>query len=322
MNTKAKPFIKWVGGKGQLIEQLEAKLPADFDNWDSATYIEPFVGGGAMLFYMLQQHPNIKRAVINDINSDLITCYRTVRDNVEEKLSLCMLNSLIGASDLRKSVETIWNRDEKAFSVMDILVAVRTRDKKKILDSVGNCVPLESMFTSVDSVMTFLAETGLGDVLQNQNVKNLVDYVFGIETGLDTNARKNRSGHVMENTVANILANAGVPFRQEVYSREWTAITEVLGDDEKRFDFVIETSSKVYLIEVNFYSGGGSKLNEVARSYSDIAPKINSVEGFEFVWITDGIGWKSAKNKLQEAYGIIPSVYNLSSVQDFINNIR
>lgn len=179
------------------------------------------------------------------------------------------------------------------------------------------------MFTSVDSVMTFLAETGLGDVLQNQNVKNLVDYVFGIETGLDTNARKNRSGHVMENTVANILANAGVPFRQEVYSREWTAITEVLGDDEKRFDFVIETSSKVYLIEVNFYSGGGSKLNEVARSYSDIAPKINSVEGFEFVWITDGIGWKSAKkNKLQEAYGIIPSVYNLSSVQDFINNIR
>ena len=80
MSTKAKPFIKWVGGKGQLIEQLEAKLPADFNNWDNATYIEPFVGGGAMLFYMLQQHPNIKRAVINDINSDLITCYKTERD--------------------------------------------------------------------------------------------------------------------------------------------------------------------------------------------------------------------------------------------------
>ena len=66
MNSKAKPFVKWVGGKGQLIEQLEQKLPADFDNWENATYIEPFVGGGAMLFYMLQQHPNIKRAVIND----------------------------------------------------------------------------------------------------------------------------------------------------------------------------------------------------------------------------------------------------------------
>lgn len=137
---------------------------------------------------------------------DFFCDFEKISQNVEDiKLSLCMLNSLIGASDLRKSVETIWNRDKNAFSVMDILIAVRTRDKKKILDSVGNCVPLESMFSSVDSVMTFLTETGLGDVLQNQKVKNLVDYVFGIETGLDTNARKNRSGHVMENTLQTFL---------------------------------------------------------------------------------------------------------------------
>jgi type II restriction enzyme len=254
---------------------------------------------------------------------DFFCDFDKISQNVDDiKLSLCMLNSLIGSTDLRKSVETIWNRDKNAFSVMDILIAVRTRDKKKILDSVGNCVPLESMFNSVDSIMTFLTETGLGAVLQNQQVKNLVDYVFGIETGLDTNARKNRSGHVMENAVANIFNKAGVSFRQEVYSREWPAITEVLGDDEKRFDFVVEASSKVYLIEVNFYSGGGSKLNEVARSYSDIAPKINSVEGFEFVWITDGIGWKSAKNKLQEAFGIIPSIYNLTSIDEFTKQVK
>ena len=254
---------------------------------------------------------------------DFFCDFDKISQNVDDiKLSLCMLNSLIGSTDLRKSVETIWNRDKNAFSVMDILIAVRTRDKKKILDSVGNCVPLESMFNSVDSIMTFLTETGLGAVLQNQQVKNLVDYVFGIKTGLDTNARKNRSGHVMENAVANIFNKAGVSFRQEVYSREWPAITEVLGDDEKRFDFVVEASSKVYLIEVNFYSGGGSKLNEVARSYSDIAPKINSVEGFEFVWITDGIGWKSAKNKLQEAFGIIPSIYNLTSIDEFTKQVK
>lgn len=96
----------------------------------------------------------------------------------------------------------------------------------------------------------------------------------------------------------------------------------MLGDDEKRFDFVIKTSKKTYLIEVNFYSGGGSKLNEVARSYSDIAPKVNSVLGFEFVWITDGIGWKSAKNKLQEAYNIIPSIYNLTSIKDFLQEVK
>lgn len=254
---------------------------------------------------------------------DFFCDFEKISQNVDDiKLSLCMLNSLIGSTDLRKSVETIWNRDKNAFSVMDILIAVRTRDKKKILDSVGNCVPLESMFNTVDSIMTFLTDTGLGAVLQKQQVKNLVDYVFGIETGLDTNARKNRSGHVMENAVANIFNNAGVFFRQEVYSREWPAITEVLGDDEKRFDFVVETSSKVYLIEVNFYSSGGAKLNEVARSYSDIAPKINSVDGFEFVWITDGIGWKSAKNKLQEAYGIIPSIYNLTSIDKFIEKTK
>lgn len=110
MNTKAKPFIKWVGGKGQLIEQLEAKLPADFDNWDDATYIEPFVGGGAMLFYMLQQHPNIKRAVINDINSDLVTCYRTVRDNVEElipALQIFKLNITL-CKTWRRNVRCLW----------------------------------------------------------------------------------------------------------------------------------------------------------------------------------------------------------------------
>ena len=85
---KAKPFIKWVGGKSQLLEQLDNQLPAEFENWDNATYIEPFVGGGAMLFYMLQRYPNIKQAVINDINEDLITCYQTVRDSSELLLNL------------------------------------------------------------------------------------------------------------------------------------------------------------------------------------------------------------------------------------------
>ena len=149
-----------------------------------------------------------------------------------------------------------------------------------------------------------------------------MDYVFGVETGLDSNARKNRSGHVMEKVVADILSQHGISYRTEVYSSEWEEMTQALGDDEKRFDFVIETPQKVYLIEVNFYSGGGSKLNEVARAYSDIAPKINAVDGFEFVWITDGIGWNSAKNKLQEAFNIIPSIYNLTSIEEFILKVK
>ena len=233
-----------------------------------------------------------------------------------------MLNSLIGSTDMRKSVEVIWNRDRTAFDVMDILIAVRSEGKKKVLDNLGNCVVLDYLFKSVDGVMEFLDTTGLTEIFQSKKINDLVDYVFGIETGLDTNARKNRSGHVMEGMVARIFDKNEVEYRQEVYSSEWPSITDVLGDDEKRFDFVVESSTKTYLIEVNFYSSGGSKLNEVARSYSDIAPKINSVPGFEFVWITDGIGWKSAKNKLQEAYSIIPSIYNLTNIKDFIELIK
>ena len=246
-----------------------------------------------------------------------------ISQNVEDiKLSLCMLNSLIGSQDLRKSVETVWRRDASAFNVMDILIAVRSEGKKKVLDNFGRSVELNSLFKSVDGVMEFLKDTGLAEVFQSRKVKDLVDYVFGIETGLDSNARKNRSGHVMENMVARLFDRHGVQYRQEVFSSEWPDITKVLGDDEKRFDFVIETVSKTYLIEVNFYSGGGSKLNEVARSYSDIAPKINSVPGFEFVWITDGIGWKSARNKLQEACSIIPRVYDLTDVEDFMKPLN
>lgn len=254
---------------------------------------------------------------------DFFCDFDKIIDNVEDvKLSLCILNSLIGTNDLRKSVEAIWNRDKFAFGVMDILIAVRSKRKKRIIDAKGNCIVLDRLFESVDGVIEYLENTGLADIFRKRKVKDLVDYVFGIETGLDSNARKNRSGHVMEKQVAKLFEDNNVRYEQEVYSTEWKEVQSVLGDDEKRFDFVIQTPVKTYLVEVNFYSEGGSKLNEVARSYSDIAPKVNSLEMFEFVWITDGVGWKQAKNKLQEAYNIIPSIYNLTSVKEFICQVK
>ena len=90
----------------------------------------------------------------------------------------------------------------------------------------------------------------------------------------------------------------------------------------KRFDFVIQTKKKTYLIETNFYNSGGSKLNEVARAYTDIAQKINQYKKFEFVWITDGQGWLSAKNKLDEAYSLIPSIYNLVNLDEFLSRVK
>lgn len=124
--AKAKPFIKWVGGKSQLIEQIDVQLPADFDRWKNITYIEPFVGGGAMLFYMLQQYPNIQHAVINDINSDLTTCYQTVRDNPEE-----LIKSLQEIERTYLSLETEDKRKE-------FFIMVRARYNEKNLDPIEN----------------------------------------------------------------------------------------------------------------------------------------------------------------------------------------
>lgn len=254
---------------------------------------------------------------------DFFCDFKKIAQNIANiKLSLYTLNSLIGAEDLRLAVETIWKRDKAAFAVMDILIAVRSGGKKKVLDAMGNCVVLDHFLGSVDGVMEYLEGTGLAELFKKQEIKNLVDYVFGIETGLDSNARKNRSGKIMEAAIGKLLAKYGFAYREQVGSSEWENLTEVLGEDEKVFDFVFEAKGTTYLCEVNFYSGGGSKLNEVARSYSDIAPKVNKVHGFEFVWITDGIGWYSAKSKLQEAFYVIPNVFNLTSFKSFLDSLK
>lgn len=253
---------------------------------------------------------------------DFYCDFPKITKNVADiEISLNTLNYLIGKEDLRTAVQALWNRDKRVFEVMDILIATRKKDGKKYIDNDGSMHSIQSLFSSVDGVMKFIEGTGLDTVFKNKDVKDMVDYVFGIETGLDTNARKNRSGEITEKLVARIFDNARIKYRQQVSSKEFPAISEVLGVDQKVFDFSITAKNKTYLIEVNFYSGGGSKLNEVARSYTDVAPKVNSVPGFEFVWITDGEGWNSAKNKLEEAFAAIPKIYNLTTISDFISLI-
>ena len=246
-----------------------------------------------------------------------------VAENVESiSIKLNQLNYLIGQEDMGKAVKRLWDENPKVFSVLDVLIAVRAKDRKKAIDSTGNIHLISDYFKSPEQVTLFLIETGLSKVFQQKQIKNLVDYVFGVEVGLDTNARKNRGGHIMENLVAGVLDRNGIVYEQEVYYTEFPEIVKALGADNKRFDFVIKTPKTVYLIEANFYTGGGSKLNEVARSYTELSPKINAVPGYEFVWITDGIGWNSARNKLEEAFVHIPNIYNLSNLQEFIDQIN
>jgi type II restriction enzyme len=253
---------------------------------------------------------------------DYFTDFEKVIHNTNKiAIKLNQLNYLIGKEDLHKAIKELYEENSKVFEVLDILLAVRKKDKKKTLNANGEFVLLESYFSSLQGVIDYIEQTGLANVFRNKNVTNLVDYVFGVEVGLDTNARKNRGGENMAKAVALKFNGANIPFRSEVNSTEFEEIKS-LGQDLKRFDFVIKTRNKTYLIGTNFYNSGGSKLNEVARAYTDIAPKINQYEKFEFVWITDGQGWLTAKNKLAEAYSLIPSIYNLANLDEFLSRVK
>jgi type II restriction enzyme len=252
---------------------------------------------------------------------DSFTDFNKVIFNVNKiSIKLNQLNYLIGKSDLKSAINELFEENSKTFDVLDVLIAVRKKDKKKVIDENGNAILLETYFDTPEKIADYVEKTGLADVFRNKNITNLVDYVFGVEVGLDTNARKNRGGTNMEKTISSIFETAKICYKTQVSVAEYSEI-QSLGDDLKVFDFAIKTRRKTYFIETNFYNGGGSKLNEVARAYSDVAPKINQYDNYEFVWITDGQGWHSAKNKLQEAFSIIPSVYNLSSLHLFVNKI-
>lgn len=252
---------------------------------------------------------------------DYFTDFKKIKGNVSKiAIKLNQLNYLIGKADIKIAIKELYDENPKVFEVLDILIAIRKNKKAKTFNNKGEIVMLDSYFTSPGSIYEYIEETGLGEIFRNKDVKNLVDYVFGIEVGLDTNARKNRGGDNMSKAVSLFFDNAKVIYKKEVSN---TAFPEILslGADVKRFDFVIKTKKKTYLIETNFYNGGGSKLNETARAYSDVAPKINQYENYEFVWITDGQGWLTAKNKLEEAYSIIPSMYNLTTLHQFIDKV-
>ena len=253
---------------------------------------------------------------------DFFVDFNKVNNHINNvKIRLNQLNYLIGQSDMKIAINKLYEENPKVFSVLGILIAVRKRDKKKTFNNNNEVVFVESYFETPELIYEFIQETGLEEIFQNKNITNLVDYVFGVEVGLDTNARKNRGGTQMENAVSKILAANSIPFRTEVNHTEFTELIS-LGGDVKRFDFVVKTPLKTYLIETNYYNSGGSKLNETARSYMDLAPKINKYSQYEFVWITDGQGWFTAKNKLGEAYKKIPKVYNLISINQFINLIK
>ena len=256
--------------------------------------------------------------------------FEKVKKNVEDiKIELNILNSLVGSKNIESDFEKIVSKYPETLKCIPLLLAVRA-DELYAQDEEGAFdYNFKNINQSVEQYKIFMKKTGLFDMLQNHIVNNLVDYVYGVETGLDSNGRKNRGGHQMEDLVERYIKKAGfikdVNYFKELKTTEmekmWNLDLSVLsnkGKVVKRFDFVIKTESTIYAIETNFYASQGSKLNETARSYKMIAQEAEEIEGFKFVWFTDGLGWQSARENLRETFDIMEHIYN---IDDLENNI-
>lgn len=255
---------------------------------------------------------------------DYYTDFKTVYKNAESvKIEINILNSLVGSSNIEQDFENLLEKYPDCLRAIPILLAVREheifcQDKRGAIN-----YRFDDMNQTVEQYKYFMRETGLFDMLQNHIISNLYDYVTGVEVGLGSNGRKNRGGHQMENLVESFLANAGVEYYKEMYladiEEKWNVDLSAISADgttTKRWDFVVKTPSKIYLCETNFYTSGGSKLNETARSYKMIAEEAKGIPGVEFVWITDGGGWKSAQRNLKETFDTMEYIFNIKEMED------
>ena len=227
------------------------------------------------------------------------------------KVELNILNSLIGSKNIKQEFESILAKYPNVVKCIPVLLAVRSTEIS-ISDENGMFVyAFNGMMHNISVYSKFMDKSGLFDLMQNHLISNLVDYVTGVETGLDSNGRKNRGGHLMEDLVELYIQKAGFikdkSYFKEMYisdiAKKWNIDLSAIsnqGKMEKRFDYVVKTDKKIYAIETNFYGSGGSKLNETARSYKTIANEAKTIPNFEFVWFTDGFGWASAKNNLDQ----------------------
>ena len=256
--------------------------------------------------------------------------YEKIYKNVDNvKVELNILNSLIGSKNIEEEFQNILIKYPETLECIPLLLAVRSREIF-VKDEINEYLfKFDKMVYSINDYIKFMKESGLFDLLQNHIINNLYDYVLGIEVGLDSNGRKNRGGHLMENLVESYIIKTGykkdVDYFKEMYlkdiEKKWNLdLSEMSGHNTstKRFDFVIKTDRQVYVIETNFYSSGGSKLNETARSYKMLAQESKKVDGVTFIWFTDGTGWNSARKNLEETFNELETMYNIDDLENGI----
>ena len=254
--------------------------------------------------------------------------FEKVHRNVDGiKIELNILNSLIGSKDIENDFENLVARYPETLKCIPLLLAVREKEIYAIDGDGEFTYNFKKANYSVEQYKIFMRKTGLFDLLEKHIISNLIDYATGVETGLDANGRKNRGGHLMEDLVESFIVKAGFKkgegYFKEMYIHE---ITDKWGIDlsaisnsgkmEKRFDFVIKTDNMSYGIETNFYAIGGSKLNETARSYKQLSQEADTIDGFTFVWFTDGQGWTSARHNLEETFDVMENIYSIDDLEN------
>ncbi len=260
--------------------------------------------------------------------------FEKVHRNVDGiKVELNILNSLIGSKNIEVDFENLMRKYPEVLKCIPLLLAVRANEIYCQDENGGHLFQFDfgkyppNSHAHYERYKYFMRETGLFDLLENHIVNNLVDYATGVETGLDSNGRKNRGGHLMEDLVESFIQKAGfvkgVNYFKEMYIHQitdkWNIDLSAIsnqGKMEKRFDFVVKTPNMIYGIETNFYGSGGSKLNETARSYKTLAWETEEIDGFTFVWFTDGKGWTSARNNLEETFDVMQHIYNIKDLED------
>lgn len=253
--------------------------------------------------------------------------FKKIYKNVDKvKVELNILNSLIGSKTIEEDFKNIMLKYPETLECIPLLLAVRSTEIF-VKDEINEYLfDFKKMVYSMDDYVRFMQESGLFDLLQNHIINNLYDYVLGIEVGLDSNGRKNRGGHLMEDLVEKYIKESGfvkdVNYFKEMYlndiEKRWNIDLSSLSGNSvstKRFDFVIKTPKQIYLIETNFYASSGSKLNETARSYEMLAKKAKEIDGITFIWITDGLGWYDAKNNLKETFNELETMYNINDLE-------
>lgn len=250
-----------------------------------------------------------------------------IHKNVDAiKVELNILNALVGSQNIEQEFDDLIAKYPETLKCIPILLAVRSNEIYAIDEDGEYNYNFSKMNYSAEQYKVFMRKTGLFDLIANHIISNLVDYATGVETGLDSNGRKNRGGHLMENLVEGYIQKAGYIKGKDYFKEmnlseiesKWNIDLSAIsnqGKAEKRFDFVIKTDSNIYGIETNFYGSGGSKLNETARSYKTLALEAKTIDGFKFAWFTDGKGWNSARNNLEETFDVLDDVYNINDLE-------